>query len=228
MVDVGEDGDGDLTQTTVDALDILTQPSTALLEEQGEPLFFMSDDVMSDFRRDPDSVPYSCLMYKSGDKSQPLCFFRTNTDPLDIMVGRGAAVDVVVPSADGKCGISRTAFRLLRSDTGGLSLVSSNTVPFFIRSPQRFVRVDELKEGVSPTPILLYEDDVLHFNTCSLWYKMNGSTMESRSGEETVRSLSEDYVLGEAFRGLQFIRRSSDGSVLQQILPNILSNLKTL
>ena len=148
-----------------------------------------------------------CVVWERDGKKQPLAFFSATEGVLDERVGRGTeGVDITVPSPDGRCGISRYAFHLKRSASGIYSILSRNTVPFFIRSPERSLRVDGFRPTSDPVEIELQEEDKLFFNNCSLYLYKGTSAVPyvSTSGSPDALPASTRYLLEEAVGGLSF------------------------
>ena len=83
-----------LTQASSGAMDPLTQPLPLALQ----------------FGQDSQSVPNDCIVYETNGRRSPICFFGLDIGAFDDGVARGNDADVVVPSVDGKCGVSRLSF----------------------------------------------------------------------------------------------------------------------
>ena len=217
--------------TQGEMLEDLTQPMKE--DMPGEALIPLTEALETQFRQDESSVLYDGVVYEMSDgstKKQPLAFFRAVGEHLTVTVGRGDKVDVRVPNSTGECGVSRFSFSLERSATGDFSLLSRNSVPFVIRSPQRTLRLAGAKLGEDPVAVPLYRDDRICFNNCSLYIHYGCSKDEAGSSlvDEMGLPRSTIYLLSEAVRGLTFIRDSAEPQILQSVLPSIVANLSGL
>ena len=152
-----------LTQSSEDALESLTQHSSGDNKEPKVSSIFMSEEYKEQYLRDKKEISFDGMIYEAQGKVQPLVFFRSGA--FDVKVGRAENTDIIVPSSTkGKCGVSRFSFRLVRTEQGEYSLISRNTVPFFIRSPRRTLRVAGLDVGEESDPIPLFYDDKICYN----------------------------------------------------------------
>ena len=226
----GQDGESgaQLTQGAEAELNLLTQHSSE--GESSQALILMTPELEEQFQQSRSTLAYDGLVFEADGKQTPLAFFRNAEESFDVLVGRGPAADVVVPSKDGKCGVSRAAFRLLRNSAGAYSILSTNAVPFFVRSPQCSLRVVGLKPGDAPISVSLALDDRLCFNDCFLYFHVSAPTSASSVTDSLSAGLDSatDYLITEAERGLAFIRESADARVLDSVMPRIVANLSSL
>ena len=126
--DVGNmtDDDGSvaqLTQASESALELLTQQHPEEGNARGP--ICASATLKTQYLEDKSIIDEDGLILEHKGKQQALAFFHTLCDPIDLKVGRGLEgedVDIVVPIKDGWCGVSRLAFRILRSDKGHYSI----------------------------------------------------------------------------------------------------------
>ena len=75
---------------------------------------FISTELDLQFQQDRAAVTYDGFIMEGKEGGQrSIAFSRQNQGAFDVLVARNSSSDIVVPSGDdGKCGISRSAFRL--------------------------------------------------------------------------------------------------------------------
>ena len=218
-----------LTQASPDVEAMLTQPQ--LDKEKQSAALIMSAEMERQYQEERSNILEDGLILEEKGNCRPLSFFRLSQDSLDISVGRGEDVDVdlVVPIKSGWCGVSRLAFRLMRSAEGDYSILPFNRVAFFIQGSDRCQRVKPYAEDEQPKPIALNPKDRMVFNACSLFIHQGKQTVNNLAVDVVNRiPRSTDYLLEEAVRGLIFIRKSSDKQTLEEVLPSIVANLTGL
>ena len=227
---VDENVDAQLTQISEEAVSALTQPQGSPPEDATISPFVHSEALVAQFHASPQKVALDCLVFEQKGILQPLCFIRADVGSFDISIGRDVSSDVVIPCDNGWCGVSRKAFRLLRTDAGALSLKTSNAVPFFIRCEGKLSRVPSVRPGEQPVVHALSRGDVLVFNSCSLYFREAKTGNSGVADEEVTGRLtdSEDFILATAVQSLEHIRRSAESNAMSRILPNVVSNLSTL
>ena len=226
-----------MTQSSEEALDALTQGSPVIAPSEPESPHFIDEETRALFERDRKLVAFDGVAYESGGVIQPLAFFRSAVGSFTLLIGRGldVEVDIVVPSdTGGKCGVSRAAFRLIRSDTGEYSIVSTNTVPFFLRGPKRCLRIEGVNQGGETKPVSIGFEDKMCYNSCSIFLVRGEAPPTSKvfnvSPTSTPAELNDStkFLLDEAMRGLMFVRDSSDPQARNEVLPHIISSLTSM
>lgn len=230
--------DDQLTQPSEEAMLAMTQPQLPEADVTEVAPLIMSEALVSRFHADPKLLKHDCIVFERHGQAHPLCFIRPEAGSFEISIGRDKSSDVVVPCEQGWCGVSRHAFRLLRSSSGELKIKATNGVAFFIRGVGKMTRVPPVRPGDPPLSFDFDKGDVFVFNACTVYFREGVVTPVESLGAGTGGMLTsvtdgiltgaEDFVLNTAIQSLEHIRHSTEADVLRRILPNVIANLTSL
>ena len=201
-------------------------------------IVLLEADIKRRYLQDPSSFPFSGIILCHGNEKHPLAFFKDDTSPFDILIGRNQKCDVVIPPAvaDIRSGISGEAFRIQRNEEGGMMISSTNRYEIKIVGPGRIKTIDGWCRGeaVGKVPISAEDKIMLPQNTILFHRRTEHDTsMENKSTANikvpAVPRNATVETIQQAIRSLNFVldqyKASGNEDVITSLIPGVASSL---